>query len=228
MCCSVSGCRLSGSGRFHNAARAQRVCLLLLFLATVLAAQETPQSVFGTTVVSTSGLQGRIYYLKQNTKILPRFDRMEPAGTIYTNALNVWPQRFDEGFPGITDRFEWFGIEYTGRFWIEQAGQYRFSLLSDDGARLDLDNQELIDNDGTHAASALSGSALLSRGVHAIRVAYFQGPRFNVALVLAIGAPGAAWRIFNVDDFPPPKDPGEWVEGKISDVRHSASTNSRR
>jgi hypothetical protein len=202
--------------------------LLMFFLASAFAAQEEPQYVFGTTTVSTSGLQGHIYHLKENTKKLPRFDQMESVGTIYTNALNVWPQRFDEGFPGITDRFEWFGIDYSGRFWIERPGQYRFSLLSDDGAKLNIDNNELIDNDGTHAASALSGSAFLSRGVHTISVSYFQGPRFNVALVLAIGAPGPGWRIFSMDDFLPPKDPSEWVNGKISDVQHSAHPNNRR
>ena len=202
--------------------------LLMFLFAGALAAQEEAQYVFGTTAVSTPGLQGRIYHLKENTRKLPRLDQMESVGTIYTNALNVWPQRFDEGFPGITDRFEWFGIDYTGRFWIERPGQYRFSLLSDDGAKLNIDNKELIDNDGIHAASALSASAFLSRGVHSISVSYFQGPRFNVALVLAIGAPGATWTIFNMDDFLPPKDQSEWANGKISDVRHSANPNNRR
>ena len=197
-------------------------------MAIGLVAQEKPQYTFGTTVVSTSGFQGHIYFLREGVDKLPRFDRMKSAGTIYTNMLNVWPQRFDEGFPGISERFEWFGIDYIGRFWIEEAGQYRFSLLSDDGARLRIDDKELIDNDGTHAAFALSASAFLSRGVLTIRVAYYQGPRFVVALVLAVGAPGAAWRIFNMDDFLPPKDPAEWVRGKISDVRHSVNPNGKR
>jgi hypothetical protein len=202
--------------------------LLLLFVAIGLPAQEKPQYTFGTTVVSTSGLQGRIYFLKENTEKLPRLDRMKSVGTIYTNTLNVWPQRFDEGFPGITDRFEWFGIDYTGRFWVEEGGQYRFSLLSDDGAKLSIDDKELIDNDGTHAPIALSASAFLSRGVHTMHVAYYQGPRFTVALVLSVAAPGAAWRIFNTDDFLPPKDPTEWVNGKISDVRRSVNFNRPR
>ena len=97
-------------------------------------------------------------------------------------------------------------IDYTGRFWIEEPGQYRFSLLSDDGATLRIDNKEIIDNDGTHAPSALSASAHLSRGIHMMRVSYFQGPRFTVALVLAIGAPGAPWRIFN-RRFPTAQEP---------------------
>lgn len=201
---------------------------LLLFVAISLSAQEKPQYTFGTTVVSTSGLQGRVYILKENTQRLPRFHRMKSVGTIYTNTLNVWPQPFDEGFPGITDRLEWFGIDYTGRFWVEQPGQYRFSLLSDDGSKLSIDGKELIDNDGIHAAFALSASAFLSRGIHTIHIAYYQGPRFTVALVLAVGPPGATWRIFNTDDFVPPKDPAEWVDGKISDVRSSMNSKGKR
>jgi hypothetical protein len=194
----------------------------LILLPVWAAAQERPEYTFGTTVVSTSGLQGRIYNLGSGTRELPRFERMKPAGTIYTNTLNVWPQRFDQGFPGITERFEWFAIDYLGKFWVERPGEYRFSLLSDDGAKLEIDKELIIDNDGTHAPTGVSGSAVLSRGVHTIRVSYFQGPRFTVALVVAIGPPAERWRIFNTDEFPPPKDPAQWVTGKISQVRRGA------
>lgn len=95
------------------------------------------------------------------------------------------------------------------------------------GARLSIDNEELIDNDGTHGASALSASAVLSRGVHTMHVSYYQGPRYTVALVLAVAAPGATWRIFNTDDFIPPKDPAEWVTGNISEVLHSTPFGDR-
>ena len=189
------------------------------FAGTALAAEDDRPYTFGTTVVSTSWFQGRIYYLKENTSRLPQFENIQPVGTIYASRLNIWPQEFDEGFPGITERFEWFAIDYSGRFWAEAPGTFRFSLLSDDGARLYIDDQELIDNDGTHSPSAVSARATLSRGVHSIRVSYFQGPRFTVALVLAVAGPGAGWRIFDMDDFPPPKDPAEWVQGSISDVQ---------
>ncbi|HEY9141722.1 MAG TPA: PA14 domain-containing protein [Bryobacteraceae bacterium] len=182
-------------------------------------AQEKPEYTFGTTVVDASGLQGRVFYLKPGTNRLPRFAQMRPVGSIYTTQLNVWPQNFDEGFPNITDRFEWFAIEYTGRVWTKDAGRYRFSLLADDGAKLYLDNQVVIDNDGQHQARAVSGSATLTRGVHDIKIEYFQGPRFTVALVLAISPPGEAWRIFNTNDFKPPNDPDQLQKGEISDIR---------
>jgi hypothetical protein len=167
--------------------------------------QDKPEYVFGTTVVDTSGLRGRVYYLKPGTHALPKFEHLRPVGSIYTPSLNVWPQNFDQG--NISDRFEWFAIEYTGRIWIETPGHYRFSLLADDGAKLYLNNEVVINNDGQHEARAVSGSATLTRGIHEIKVQYFQGPRFTVALVLAVSSPSEPWRIFNMNDFKPPNDP---------------------
>jgi hypothetical protein len=182
-------------------------------------AQEQPAATFGTTVVDLSGLEGRVYFLNPKTQKLPDFSRKQPVGTVYTTSLNVWPQRFTDGFPNITDRFEWFGIEYSGKFWIEIPGQYRFSLLSDDGAKLTVDDKLVINNDGVHAAIAASAAATLSRGSHRIKVDYFQGPRFTVALVLAIAPPTEPWRLFNTNDFKPPSDPAEWRQGKISEIK---------
>ena len=181
--------------------------------------QEKPAYTFGTTVVDSSGFEGRVYNLEPNAQKLPKFSRMQPVGSVYTNSLNVWPQNFAEGFPNITERFEWFAIQYTGKFWIEKDGRYRFSLLSDDGARLEVNNKLVIDNDGVHGAAAVSASATLTRGVHEIRVEYFQGPRFTVALVLAVGPPGEPWRVFDMKDFRPPQDPAQWQKGKISDIQ---------
>jgi hypothetical protein len=194
-----------------------------LFLALSLSfglsrAEDKPAYTFGTTVVDSSGLQGRVYHLKPGTRMLPNFGHMRPVGSVYTTSLNVWPQNFDEGFPSITDRFEWFAIEYTGRLWIENAGHYRFSLLADDGAKLYLNEKVVIDNDGMHRAMAISGGATLTRGVHEIKIEYFQGPRFTVALVLAVSPPGEPWRIFSMNEFKPPNDPEKLETGGISDI----------
>lgn len=166
-----------------------------------LSAQEVT---FGITVVIPSALQGRIYNIRHNTKKLPNFSKMKPVGTIYTTSLNIPPQDFQQGFPGVTKRFEWFAIDYNGRFWIDQPGDYGFSLLADDGANLYIDHELVVDNDGQHPPKEQVGAAHLSRGVHEIRVSYFQGPRYQVALVLKMARPGEALRIFNTDEMKPP------------------------
>jgi hypothetical protein len=199
--------------RATDAWRALAICAGSLF------AEDKPAYTFGTTVVDSAGFEGRVYHLPTGTMKLPNLDRMRPVGAIYTGSLNIWPQSFAEGFPSVSDRFEWFAIEYSGRFWIEKPGQYRFSLLSDDGGRLKIDNKLVINNDGLHIATGISAAATLSQGVHDIRVEYFQGPRYTVALVLAIAAADEPWRIFNMNDFRPPKETGEWKKGKISHVQ---------
>lgn len=167
-----------------------------------------PITTFGVTVVDSVGLRGDIYLLKPDTDTLPRFRRLKPVGAIYTSSLNIPPRSFSQGFPGVTDRFEWFAIDYTGSFWIEQPGTYRFLLASDDGSKLYIDNKVIIDNDGLHAVRTGLGAARLKAGNHRIRVSYFQGPRDAVALVLGVERPGEdQWRVFNTREFLPPRQP---------------------
>ena len=156
--------------------------------------------------MASSGLRGEIHFLPVGTEALPRFTHRQPTGTLYTTHLNIPPRDFREGFPGLTDRIEWFAIDYTGRFWIEHPGHYRFALSSDDGSKLYLDHRLIIDNDGVHPFSGCHATVEFKRGVHTIRVSYFQGPRYQVALILAVGKLGEPWRIFDTRDFLPPAD----------------------
>jgi len=165
---------------------------------------ETTVVALGTSVVIPGGLRGEIYYIKPGVSRLPDLRRLQPVGTIYTQSLNVPPQDFQVGFPGITERFEWFAVDYTGRFWVSKPGKYQFSLTSDDGARLWIDGHEIVNNDGVHSTQEKNGSRSLKVGIHRIRVAYFQGPRFHVALVLGVARPDEEVRIFHVDQFKPP------------------------
>ena len=173
-------------------------------------AQSDPVPTFGTTVVIPGGLRGEIYYLRANASRLPDFSKMKSKGTIYTSSLNVPDCHWMAGFPGVTSRFEWFAINYTGRFWIARPGLYSFALTSDDGARLWIDDQLIADNDGVHPVEDRHASLHLATGVHAIRVAYFQGPRDRVALVLKIAGPGESLRVFSTEEFKPPSNPENW------------------
>jgi len=186
------------------------VCLLASFLVSLPAVAQDPVAVFGTTVVIPSGLKGDIYHLPTNTQTLEGLTRLRPEGSIYTTALNVPPQDFLIGFPGITKRFEWFAIDYSGKFWIENPGLYRFRLVSDDGAMLYIDGQLVADNDGVHSTEVRLGSIRLAGGMHTIRVPYFQGPGDTVALMLEVAGPGEQPRIFSTDEFKPPVNPETW------------------
>ena len=187
-----------------------RLCALLLLAAVALAAEDEPAAVFGTTVVIPSGLKGDIYHLPNNTRSVDEIGRLKPEGSIYTTSLNVPPQDFQLGFPGITKRYEWFAINYCGKFCIEHPGLYRFRLISDDGAMLYIDGQLVADNDGVHSTEVRLGSIRLAGGMHTIRVPYFQGPATTVALMLEIAGPGEQPRIFSTEEFRPPSNPEAW------------------
>ena len=175
--------------------------------------RDAPITTFGVTVVDPFGLRGDIYLLNPNTEKLPKFEKLKPIGAIYASALNIPPRDFQDGFPGVTDRFEWFAIDYSGNFYVADPGKYRFLLASDDGSKLYIDGKQLIDNDGIHPIQPETGSVTLSGGIHHIRISYFQGPRFQVALILAVARPGEDWRIFSTNEFRPPRNPADWKYG---------------
>ncbi len=185
-------------------------CAFAILLGIAQAARGQDTATFGTTVVIPSGLRGLIYNIKDNTNHLPKFKKLKPVGAIYTASLDIPPQDFQRGFPGVTDRFEWFAIDYTGKFWINNPGWYAFDLLSDDGSRLYIDEEEIIDNDGLHPPEEKSGIVNLEGGIHDLRVSYFQGPRFHIALVLKVAGPGEELRVFSTDEFKPPPNPEDW------------------
>jgi hypothetical protein len=192
--------------------------LLAAMVAAGCLAQEPATPSFGTTVVVPGGLRGDIYFLPNDTMTLPDFDGIESAGAIWTSELNVPPRHWTEGFPGVTDRFEWFAINYTGRFWIEQPGRYSFALLSDDGSKLYIDDNLIIDNDCQHPPDTRKATVTLAGGLHRIRVPYFQGPRDCLALMLAVAGPDGNWRLFNTEEFKPPADPEKWKYGNPAEL----------
>lgn len=67
-----------------------------------------------------------------------------------------------------------FGYQFRSLINIPEKGVYKFHIYSDDGARLFIDNQEVIDNDGSHSAGEATGKVALEKGFHEIRVIYFE------------------------------------------------------
>jgi hypothetical protein len=163
-----------------------------------------PPSSFGTVTPVATGLCGDVYQLPPWTVHVPRFSELEPIGAVYTPALAVYSPFFTEGIPGLTSRTEWFGINYQGSFWVDEPAEFQFELIADDGAKLYVDHRLVIDNDNLHPSQSARGKIRLKTGEHSIRVAYFQGTRTEVALVVSVKT-GRQWRLFDTADFPRPE-----------------------
>lgn len=67
-----------------------------------------------------------------------------------------------------------FGYQFHSLINIPEKGVYKFHIYSDDGARLFIDGQEVIDNDGSHSAGEATGKVALEKGFHEICVIYFE------------------------------------------------------
>lgn len=72
-------------------------------------------------------------------------------------------------------RNEKFAFEFTGYIKIIKDGMYSFYTQSDDGSKLFIDDEEVVDNDGDHGSTEMSGKVALKKGYHKIRVIYYDG-----------------------------------------------------
>jgi len=105
------------------------------------------------------------YYEGVWTK-LPEFSKLPVVntGTVYEFGLDKIIPAKDE-----------FALSFEGKIRINRDGVFEFYIQSNDGSRLFIDNQLVIDHDGPHGADIeKSGRIVLTRGTHPLRLDYFQ------------------------------------------------------
>jgi outer membrane protein OmpA-like peptidoglycan-associated protein len=151
-------------------------------------------------------MEGKIFLLpktpdNQYLVRLKDFDSLPSSGSIFADRWDIPSRSFTEGFPGVTDRFEWFSLTYQGSIYIPATGRYGFRLSSDDGSQLFLDDLLVIDNDGVHSMSDKSAAVTLQQGNHGMQLRYFQGPAAQLGLQLFVKEPAGKEKIFALQDF---------------------------
>ncbi|WP_439581653.1 family 20 glycosylhydrolase [Dyadobacter bucti] len=67
-----------------------------------------------------------------------------------------------------------FALKYTGYIDIKETGVYTFSLISDDGSVIKIDDNEITNNDGLHKTLLRNGQAALKKGWHKIEVSFIE------------------------------------------------------
>ncbi|MDH6192850.1 hypothetical protein M2168_005882 [Streptomyces sp. CZ24] len=88
---------------------------------------------------------------------------------------------------GIADHFV---SEVTANLTVPEDGTYDFRLTSDDGSRLLIGGDTVIDHDGLHGAEPEDGSKELTEGHHALRIDHFDRTN-DQQLTLEWKPPGA-------------------------------------
>jgi len=117
----------------------------------------------------------------QQVSTVPDLTGKEPEAEAMLRQINL-PASMDP-FPG-SKRADWFAARFTALLECPTDGEYEFTLTSDDGAKLWIDDQLVVANDGLHDMRAASGKATLSKGLHNLNLSYFQAERL-AGLVLS-------------------------------------------
>lgn len=112
---------------------------------------------------SKNGVHYKYYQSKKEWKFLPVFESLKPlkTGTAHEFRIN-----------NINEVDGQYGIQYTSTIQIDTAGEYRFYVNSDDGSKLYINGDLVVDNDGGHGTIERMGSISLKAGRHKITVDY--------------------------------------------------------
>ncbi|MFQ5528811.1 MAG: family 20 glycosylhydrolase [Gemmatimonadota bacterium] len=97
-----------------------------------------------------------------------------------------------------SERPERFGLVFDGYVNVPEDGVYEFELASDDGSRLTIGSEIVVDHDGLHGMSARTGQIALRQGLHSLHLSFFQAGG-GVGLALRVRPPGALGMV----DIPP-------------------------
>ncbi|MCX6169374.1 MAG: family 20 glycosylhydrolase [Ignavibacteriales bacterium] len=123
-------------------------------------------------------------YYEGEWSAIPNFESLTPVrtGKIYKISLS-----------DINPREDNFGVALYGYIKIEKTGEYIFYLNSDDGSKLFLNNNELINNDGFHSKKEMSAKVNLPAGKYPVKILYFEG-NGDQSLKLEYEGPGISRR----------------------------------
>ena len=107
----------------------------------------------------------RYEYYEEALTRLPRFDRLEVRASGIADQINL----------AVTRREDNVALRFRGNLTVPAEGEYTFTVLCDDGARLLIDDKQVLENDGVHPATEGRGRIVLTRGDHALTLLYFNG-----------------------------------------------------
>jgi len=104
-------------------------------------------------------------YYEGDWKNIPDFSKLQAVKTGVMQTLNLTT---------IPHREDHFGLVIEGLIDISETGIRTFYINSDDGSKLYINDELLIDHDGDHSAMSKTGQTNLSKGKHKIKIVYME------------------------------------------------------
>lgn len=133
-------------------------------------------------VTKNTGVTFKLYKCVNLTKV-PDFSLLKPVSK--GKMLEITPDEIKNKVGENT------AVVFQGFINLKQDGLYTFSTLSDDGSKLYIDGNQIVDNDGDHGVQERQGAVTLTKGKHSIKVEYFNagGGYFLNCLISGPGIP---------------------------------------
>ncbi|MAC18572.1 MAG: hypothetical protein CMJ23_02645 [Phycisphaerae bacterium] len=134
---------------------------------------------------TTPGVQAEFYELESLSE-LPDFSLLDTYGGAVHDRIDFPSTGGEFAETGLADDF---GVVWTGWINVPSSGVWTLGTESDDGSRLSIGDQVVVDNDGLHGMQSRSGSIGLDAGRHAIRIEFFERGG-GAGCVVKAGGPG--------------------------------------
>lgn len=126
------------------------------------------------------------YYQLNSPSVLPDFSTLTPIGTDVSSDVN-YPSTGGEFMN--SGRSDQVGAVFKGYVWALLDGIYTFSTNSDDGSKLFIGDELVVNNDGLHGMVTKSGTIPLAAGWHEIRIEFFENGG-GAGLITTMSGPG--------------------------------------
>lgn len=114
-------------------------------------------------VGAVENLRYRVYHGRWSK--LPDFETLEPVseGVFSSGLVDL----------NASKTKDYFGLVCEGKIKVPRNGEYSFEMASDDGARILINDEIVVEHDGLHGATPKKGRVRLEPGDHDLRVEYF-------------------------------------------------------
>ncbi len=126
------------------------------------------------------------YYELVNPSVLPDFDTLIPYDQDVSTAIDYPSTGGNFMTSGRADEV---GVVITGYVLAIADGVYTFTTNSDDGSKLFIGDELVVNNDGLHGMVKRSGTIPLATGWHQIRIEFFENGG-GAGLISTIEGPG--------------------------------------
>lgn len=112
--------------------------------------------------------------------------KYDSIGTVKLSKVQIAHTDIDDAlFPGVDLRVR-FAMVLHSEMNVNREGCYELSLSSDDGSRLWINDELVVNNDGSHQLETERDTVYLTKGQHSAKLWYFQGLPYHYGLMMDI------------------------------------------